>query len=152
MQSVLSSVGLRPDAIVGHSTGEYSALLASGAAQVENDHHLVDHILEGNRATERAQVAGLVPDGVLLAVGPADPDLIEAGSHEAVLTISFGDAATSPTQTLTALMSRPEPARLEASPKSILFGTALLERRVALWNVGIGTVDPQDVTLRHASG
>jgi hypothetical protein len=71
----------------------------------------------------------------------ADPDLIGAGSHEAVLSISFGDSATSPTQSLTVRMSRPEPARLEASPKSILFGTALLERRVALWNVGIGTVN-----------
>lgn len=70
----------------------------------------------------------------------ADPSLIGAGNHEAVLDIRFGDN-DSPTQTITIRMSRPEPARLEASPKSILFGTSLLERRVALWNVGIGSVD-----------
>jgi len=71
----------------------------------------------------------------------ADPDRIQAGSHEAVLSITFGDGGVSPTQTLTVRMSRPEPAGLEASPKTINFGTALLERRVALWNVGIGTVN-----------
>lgn len=71
----------------------------------------------------------------------ADPDRIGAGSHEAELAITFGDDGNAPTQTLTVTMSRPEPARLEASPKSILFGTALLERRVALWNVGIGSVN-----------
>ena len=70
----------------------------------------------------------------------ADPELIGAGSHEAVITITFGNSATAPSQTLTVRMSRPEPARLEASPKSILFGTALLERRIALWNAGIGAV------------
>lgn len=76
MHSVLSSIGLLPDMIVGHSTGEYSALLASGAARVEDREHLIQHILEGNQATERAQARGLVPDGVLLAVGPADPQVI----------------------------------------------------------------------------
>jgi acyl transferase domain-containing protein len=78
MHSVLSSIGVRPDMIVGHSTGEYSALLASGAARVEDRDHLVHHILEGNQATERAEARGLVPDGVLLAVGPADPEVVAA--------------------------------------------------------------------------
>jgi acyl transferase domain-containing protein len=83
MHSVLSSIGVRPDMIVGHSTGEYSALLASGAARVEDRDHLIHHILEGNQATERAQARGLVPDGVLLAVGPADPEVIAALSIQA---------------------------------------------------------------------
>lgn len=71
----------------------------------------------------------------------ANPDQIGAGTHQAVLDITFGDTGSSPIQTLTLRMSRPEPARLEASPRSILFGTALIERRVALWNAGIGTVN-----------
>ncbi len=83
MHSVLASIGLRPDMIVGHSTGEYSALLASGAARVGDRDHLIDHILEGNQATERAQARGLVPGGVLLAVGPADPEVIAALSTRA---------------------------------------------------------------------
>lgn len=83
MHSVLASIGLRPDMIVGHSTGEYSALLASGAAGVKDREHLIQHILEGNHATERAQARGLVPEGVLLAVGPADPEVIAALSTRA---------------------------------------------------------------------
>jgi len=57
------------------------------------------------------------------------------------VTIRFGDATSNLTETVTITMSRPEPARLEASPKTIFFGTSLIERRVAIWNVGIGTVD-----------
>jgi acyl transferase domain-containing protein len=83
MHSVLMSIGLRPDMIVGHSTGEYSALLASRAARVVDREHLIHHILEGNQATARAQARGLVPDGVLLAVGPADPEVIAGLSTQA---------------------------------------------------------------------
>ncbi len=83
MHSVLASIGLRPDMIVGHSTGEYSALLASGAARVEDPDQMVLHIREGNQATERAQARALVADGVLLAVGPADPEVIAALSAQA---------------------------------------------------------------------
>jgi acyl transferase domain-containing protein len=83
MHSVLASIGVQPDMIVGHSTGEYSALLASGAARVEDRDQLIHHIREGNQATERAQARGLVPDGVLLAVGPADPEVIAGLSTQA---------------------------------------------------------------------
>lgn len=71
----------------------------------------------------------------------ADPENADAGSYEVDVTIRFGDATSNLTETVTITMSRPEPARLEASPKSIFFGTSLIERRVAIWNVGIGTVD-----------
>lgn len=73
----------------------------------------------------------------------ANPALAEAGSFEVKLTVRFGDVSSNLTENVTITMSRPEPARLEASPKSIFFGTSLIERRVAIWNVGIGTVDWQ---------
>jgi len=76
MLAVLSRLGLRAEAIVGHSTGEYSALMAAGAVEVEDEDRLIDYILEGNRATERAMRAGKVPHGVLLTVGPAAPDVL----------------------------------------------------------------------------
>lgn len=70
-----------------------------------------------------------------------DPEKASAGDFVVDLTVQFGDGSSNLTQTVTITMSRPEPARLEASPKSILFGTSLIERRIAIWNVGIGTVD-----------
>lgn len=73
----------------------------------------------------------------------ANPALAAAGSYEVELTVRFGGASSNLTQNVTITMSRPEPARLEASPKSIFFGTSLIERRIAIWNVGIGTVDWQ---------
>ncbi|HUD71950.1 MAG TPA: beta-ketoacyl synthase N-terminal-like domain-containing protein [Dongiaceae bacterium] len=76
MLAILSRLGLRADAVVGHSTGEYSALIAAGAVEVTSDEALIDSILEGNRATERAMAQGKVPRGVLLAVGPAAPDVL----------------------------------------------------------------------------
>lgn len=76
MHAILSRLGLRPDAIVGHSTGEYSALLAAGAVKIDDEGRLIQHILDGNRATERAMRTGKVPEGVLLAVGPADPEVL----------------------------------------------------------------------------
>ena len=78
MLAVLSHLGLRPEAVVGHSTGEYSALMASGAVEVEDEDRLIDYLLEGNRATARATRAGKVPHGVLLTIGPAAPDVLRA--------------------------------------------------------------------------
>jgi acyl transferase domain-containing protein len=74
--ALLGRLGARASAVVGHSTGEYSALLAAGAARVESEERLIEYILDGNRATERARSSGKVPSAVLLAVGPADPELL----------------------------------------------------------------------------
>src|SRR5207245_2124989 len=76
LAALLARLGVRPSAVVGHSTGEYSALLASGAAVVETEERLIHYILDGNRATERARTSGKVPAAVLLAVGPADPEIL----------------------------------------------------------------------------
>jgi malonyl CoA-acyl carrier protein transacylase/phosphopantetheinyl transferase len=78
MHAVLRRLGITPRGIAGHSTGEYSALLAAGAVEVDGEHRMIEHILDGNRATERATRDGLVPHGVLLTVGPADPEALRA--------------------------------------------------------------------------
>jgi acyl transferase domain-containing protein/4'-phosphopantetheinyl transferase EntD len=72
--SLLMDLGLRPSAVVGHSTGEYSALLVSGAIQLDSQTELIQCILDGNQITERSIRAGLVPERSLLAVGPANLD------------------------------------------------------------------------------
>jgi acyl transferase domain-containing protein len=84
MHAILTRLGLRPQAIVGHSTGEYSALLAAGAVTVDDDDRLIAYVLDGNRATEAATRAGKVPEGILLAVGPADPKVLKALTEDPV--------------------------------------------------------------------
>src|SRR5260221_4017423 len=76
--AILTRLGVRPRAIVGHSTGEYSALMAAGAVEVEDDERLIVHILEGNAATGRAARSGKIPEGILLAVRPAEPEVIRS--------------------------------------------------------------------------
>ena len=71
----------------------------------------------------------------------ANPLAVDPNAYEAEVTINFGEAGSGLSEVVTVSMSRPEPARLEASPKSIVFGTSLIEKRVAIWNVGIGTVN-----------
>jgi acyl transferase domain-containing protein/phosphopantetheinyl transferase/acyl carrier protein len=78
LHALLTGFGIVPQAIAGHSTGEYSALLACGAVELGGEAELIDHMLQGNAVTEGALRDGLVPAGALLAVGPADPELLRS--------------------------------------------------------------------------
>ena len=77
MHALLVSLGLKPDAVVGHSTGEYSALLVSGTVRLDGRGELIRYVQEGNRVTESAVEASLVPAGQLLTVGPAERTVLE---------------------------------------------------------------------------
>ena len=45
LYALIENLGIRPDAMVGHSTGEHSALLASRVVDVHGDEELIRHIL-----------------------------------------------------------------------------------------------------------
>ena len=45
LYALLENFEIRPDAMVGHSTGEHSALLAAKVVQVDDDEELIRHIL-----------------------------------------------------------------------------------------------------------
>jgi len=89
LYAILIRLGVKPSAVVGHSTGEYSALLVSGAALAEDEEHLIHYILDGNRATERARASGKVPAGILLAVGPADPEILRVLKEDGSLHLAM---------------------------------------------------------------
>lgn len=69
---LLLSLGIEPQVVLGHSTGEYSALLAAGAIRVENEEQLIRHVLDLNAIYEQVAADGRIPPGVLLAVGGVD--------------------------------------------------------------------------------
>jgi acyl transferase domain-containing protein/phosphopantetheinyl transferase len=67
--AVLRGLGLRPDAVAGHSTGEYSAMRAAGVIPLDDERFVGDHLLELNRMYREVSKALEVPRGALLAVG-----------------------------------------------------------------------------------
>lgn len=87
------------------------------------------------------------PSGELPARGlrtiqvDADPSTVAPGNYSAELLVEFGEEGSGLEGTVAVTMSRPQPAQLEASPKNIFFGTGLIEQRIAIWNIGIGTIN-----------
>lgn len=64
---LLRGLGITPDGMLGHSTGENAALVASGRLQMDRA-ATVDMIAGMNRAFAEVQASGEVPQGVLLTV------------------------------------------------------------------------------------
>jgi phosphopantetheine--protein transferase-like protein len=74
--TLLSKLHLQPQAVLGHSTGEYSAFFASGTMQIDDEAQLIQHILDLNRIYEQLLVKGEIPEGSLIAVGAANRDFV----------------------------------------------------------------------------
>ena len=72
LAALMSSLGVRADVMVGHSTGEHSALLAAGVVTAADEAELRGHVLGVNAVYERLQAGSGVPEGQLLATGGVD--------------------------------------------------------------------------------
>jgi acyl transferase domain-containing protein/phosphopantetheinyl transferase (holo-ACP synthase) len=72
MHAVLRRLGIRPDAMLGHSSGESSALAASGAIPWTQPAELGAHIRLLNAVYRRILEDGKIPTGALLTVGALD--------------------------------------------------------------------------------
>lgn len=77
LYALLESLGIRPDAMVGHSTGEHTALLASGTIQAQEQAELLRHIRGVNQVFEEINSIQGIPEGQLLAVAGADHSRLE---------------------------------------------------------------------------
>lgn len=75
--SLLFCMGIHPQATVGHSTGEYSALLGCGAIRWvhSGEDQLIDSMHTLNNIYEHCSNAELIPMGSLLVVSGGEPDL-----------------------------------------------------------------------------
>ena len=74
--AVLKRLHLRPDGVVGHSTGEYSALLAAGILQFDNQEQVSQSILALHTVYQKFVTEEGIPQAILLAVGGADPAFV----------------------------------------------------------------------------
>lgn len=66
--ALLSAFGVRADAMLGHSTGENAALVASGTIRLDRD-GVGENIRRMNALYRRLESDGAIPDGRLLSVG-----------------------------------------------------------------------------------
>jgi phosphopantetheine--protein transferase-like protein len=77
LYALLATLGIRPDAMVGHSTGEHTALLASGIVQAVDEAELLRHIRGVNQVFEAINSLQGIPEGQLLAIAGADHNKLE---------------------------------------------------------------------------
>lgn len=75
--ALLGRLGIRPDAIVGHSSGEFGALLAAGSFRPDDEDALIRSIAEGVENAREVAASGRVAPAVLTAVGGADRAVVE---------------------------------------------------------------------------
>ena len=71
---LLGRLGVSADAMVGHSTGENSALPCSGMVQLDGDAELIDRIQVLNRVFEQLRDNNQIAECALLAVGGVPPE------------------------------------------------------------------------------
>ncbi len=76
--ALLEKLEVHADAMMGHSTGEHSALVCSGMARVADEEEWSRCIRTVNAAFEGLKAGGGIPERELLAVGGANYDLISS--------------------------------------------------------------------------
>lgn len=75
---LLGSLGVTADAVVGHSSGEYAALLAAGAYEHDDDRAMQHAIEAGIDSAVELKTSGLLPPSVLVSVGGVPEVTLEA--------------------------------------------------------------------------
>ncbi len=77
LYELLSDFGLRGDLMVGHSTGEHTALLASGIVRASEPSQLITMKRQLNQIHQELEASGRIPRGALLSVGALQAELRE---------------------------------------------------------------------------
>jgi len=77
MNALLGKLGITPQCIAGHSSGEFSALIASGAVPVDNDDQLVGYSCSLTEISQNA-LGDNVPKASFLTVGGAGTEVVYA--------------------------------------------------------------------------
>src|SRR5262249_24297637 len=77
IHALLRSLGCEPDVMLGHSSGESTALAASGALPAETPIELATFVRELNAVYERVLAEGKIAKGALLAVGALSAEAVQ---------------------------------------------------------------------------
>jgi phosphopantetheine--protein transferase-like protein len=113
--ALLEKLEIRPDALAGHSAGDYSALFASGALRAADDAQFAKHARLLHSVYGELSAGAGIPSGALLAVSSANLDLpaevvrqsngklhiaLDNCPHQVILCATSSDAATHAAETL----------------------------------------------------
>jgi malonyl CoA-acyl carrier protein transacylase/phosphopantetheinyl transferase len=74
MFRILQNLCIAPDAIVGHSSGEFMSLEAAGVLDYHDENELIDAIRSGNSVIRKITASERIPRIELHAVGGVDPE------------------------------------------------------------------------------
>lgn len=77
MHELLKRLGVKATVMVGHSTGENSALIASGTVRLNSRHPLGENMRYLNQIYRALVAADRIPKGVLLSVGAIDKSVLD---------------------------------------------------------------------------
>jgi len=75
--ALLKQLGVEPDAVMGHSSGEYAALVAAGVTPIDDDDELIRAVAEGCRTQQEMLASDLVPDAELSIVGGVPREVVD---------------------------------------------------------------------------
>ena len=89
LYTLLRRLGVQPHMLAGHSSGDYSALVAAGCITVNDDDHLLRHIRALNAVYEEFSADDAIPNAALLAVGSADPSVVTRLLHDHASELSI---------------------------------------------------------------
>lgn len=78
LNALLGEFGIKPDAMLGHSTGENAALLACGIMRNDTDEQLSEKMRHLNAIYEELKSSDRIPRGALLTVGAISPEAFKA--------------------------------------------------------------------------
>ena len=78
MHELLRSFGVKCDVMAGHSSGDYAAMVASGALRMASLDEEINLKRRLNSLSKEVNAASCIPTGSLLAVGAVDPAQMEA--------------------------------------------------------------------------
>ena len=74
LQSIFDDLGLRADAMLGHSTGENTAITVSGVRRFGKREEIAEAVSELNRIFHKLDESGQIAEGTLLTVGALRPE------------------------------------------------------------------------------
>lgn len=74
LQAIFDELGLRADAMLGHSTGENTAITVSGVRRFARREEIAEAVSELNRIFHKLDDAGQIAQGTLLTIGALRPE------------------------------------------------------------------------------
>lgn len=75
LHALFEDLGIRPDAMLGHSTGENTVLTAAGVGRVRHREETADAAQQFHRIYRELEAAGQITEGSLLTIGGLTPAL-----------------------------------------------------------------------------